>query len=359
MVRHSTAATALAALLILSGCELPTTAMNARKSNGADRVTADSTEPVPDWTPAPPFGWAVFNYEFFPDSIESTFDSLSTTHDTVTWRYRNYPRYTAYGEGWEIPVWTDWNAIYALEARIEYYMEKVGRLGAGILNQVPEYGIAILNRVPGLFSLCDPLGATVYDVEDGINPLVVILVYDRFERESFLCGDARRESVTGVMLHEFGHVIVDPRSKCTARWQDAVKRDRSMFPSQYSMYGVWGHDPRDSLDAKYWDCHDHPPNGALEADTIPTGEDIAESFSFWWLTRCKSGREPAMDNLVAEWFPGRLAILDSLLVTDTTVLASDSVTSCEFPVQPETAAADRFDLLNLKRDTIPDGVIIR
>lgn len=336
---------AIIASAVVQGCDLPTYNVIASESQTATAIS-DSV-PSPDWVPAPPFGWGVFKYEFFPDSMPTTFDSLSTMMDSVTWRYRDYPKFTAYGGGWEVPVWTDGGASYAIRPRIEYYMEKLGRLGGGILSQAPPYGIALLDRVPGHLSLCDPLGATVYDRDTG-EPQMVILVYDQFEEESILCGSAVGESVTGVMLHEFGHAIADPLIRCTADWRAAMEADR-VFPSEYSKYLSYGNDPRlgtsDSTDVKYWPCTEHPPADASASDTIPSGEDVAESFSFWWLTRCKPGQEPVMDSVVAGTFPHRLAVLDSTFA---------SSGKCVFP----TVAADRIALVH-RRDTIPDGIVVR
>ena len=337
----------VAIVVAMLGCEVPTTGMASHETSTA--VSFDELDVAPDWVPAPPFGWGIFKYEFFPDSTATTFDSISTAMDSVTWRYRDYPRFTAYGDGWEVPVWTDGGASYAVRPRVEHYMAKLGRLGAGILSQIPPYGIALLDRVPGLLSLCDPLGATVYDTDTG-EPQVVILVYNQFEEESFICGNAIGESATGVMLHEFGHVIADPLIRCTAAWRAAVDAER-IFPSEYARYLSWGHDPRigtaDSTDVEYWQCADHPPEGAVAADTIPSGEDVAESFSFWWLTRCKNGHEVVMDSVVAGTFPHRLAVLDS-------TFASNG--GCTFPV----VAADRLPFMDTtQRDTVPDGIVIR
>ena len=368
IARKSLTATILAALAILA-CDVATPSLvDVPVPVVADAPVGPLEIPSADWVPEPPFGWGVFDYEFFPDSLESTFDSLSTVYDSVTWRYRDYPRFTAYGEGWQIPVWTNSYPSYSVRDRVEYYMEKIGRLGAGILNQVPEYGIALLDRVPGLFSLCDPLGATVYDSDADVkSPLVIILVYDQFEYESFLCGDARETSVGGVMLHEFGHVIADPVLSCTARWRRAVTGDSERFPSQYSQYLSQGYDPRtgteDEDDIGYWPCMDYPAVGALEADTIPSGEDVAESFAMWWLTRCKAGEEPVMDELVASWFPNRLFALDSAM--DVSAVADSTyVPRCQFPVRmPTIAAGDWIDdpIIGLppRRNTIPNGIIVR
>lgn len=249
-----------------------------------------------------------------------------------------------------------------IRPRVEKHMEAFGRLGAGILSQTPEYGIGLVDRVPRFSAQC-PLGMTAYVGRrgEGFWPTAVVLVYPRWADRLSLdydsrysnCNDVTDISPTGVMLHEFGHALADPLVGCTQRWRDAVVADSARFPSIYARYNVQGHHPEGSQ-PDYWQCEDYPPAGAIEADTIPSGEDIAESFSAWWLTRCKAGDEPVMDAVVASWFPNRLAALDRALDPRMATADSTYVTSCQFPV----VAADRFALPGRPtRDTIPDGFV--
>lgn len=351
---------ALLAFMMLAACESPVSEMVAGPKDASSSLP-QVDEPFMDWVPAPPFGTHISKYEFFPDTLASTFDSISTAYDTVTWRNREYPRVTAYGNGWTVPVWTD--AILStspeltramLAPRVERYMTKIGRLGAGILNQTPEYGIALLDRIPGASSL---LGATYYSHNDstGLVPLMVVLVYDL--SEGLLPTD---HSATGIMLHEFGHVIADPILKCSEKWRDALIDDHELFPSLYSRYLVKDHDPRigtsQERNIDYWDCEKHPTANAARGDTIQSGEDIAESFSAWWLVRCKAGDEPTLDNLVTAWFPHRLTTLDRAL--DPRARQPFYTPACQFPItEDESAAANRFMQPPKGRDTIPDGII--
>lgn len=352
----------------LVACEFPVSNMAA--TSGSESVMSDP-EVSPDWVPEPPFGSHVASYEFFPDSVESTFDSISTAFDTVTWRDEDFLRFTAYGDGWEVPVFTDDGQLATLgmvRPRVEKYMEHFGRLGAGLLSQVPEYGIGLLKRVPRYYTRC-PLGLTTFVGlrGEGFYPTTVVLIYPRWADRLSLdydswysdCDDARgRISATGVMLHEFGHVLADPFVGCTAKWRDALVADSARFPSVYARYDVEGYHPEGSR-ADYWKCKDYPPVDATAVDTIPSGEDVAESFSMWWLTRCKPGDEPVMDALVESWFPNRLAVLDDAVGSDGLLTDPTNMTDCKFPV----IAADRHhvQLRNelFKRDTIPDGIIVR
>lgn len=58
----------------LLGCDLPTTGMVSEEASTT--AAPSGLDPEPDWTPAPPFGRYVADYEFFSDSVESTFDSI-------------------------------------------------------------------------------------------------------------------------------------------------------------------------------------------------------------------------------------------------------------------------------------------
>ncbi|MDE2654431.1 MAG: hypothetical protein OXI71_11545 [Gemmatimonadota bacterium] len=338
---------------MLAACELPI----SETVVGPEEISpsqAQADESFLDWVPIPPFGTHVSTpYEFFPDSVESTFDSISTAYDTVTWRGRDYPRVIAYGDGWTVPVWSNPSVAHSLVAdRIEKYMQKIGRLGRGILARSPEYGIALLDRVPNAPS--STLGTTVYrhDDDSGLVPMLVILAYDPFEG---LLGSDHSEA--GIVLHEFGHVIVDPVLNCTEKWRDAVIDDNHAFPSIYSRYGVKDYDPRigtrQERSIEYWNCERYPILHAAVGDTIPSGEDIAESFAMWWLTRCKAGDEPALDRVAAAWFPNRLATLDRAM--DPHARDPSYISTCQFPIEA-ASDADRLRLDGSLPSTIPDGI---
>lgn len=356
----------LAAVCLLTVCD---SLANMVATSGSEAISSEP-ESSPDWVPEPPFGRYVADYEFFPDSIASTFDSLSTAFDTVTWRDEDFLRFTAYGKGWETPVFTDGDQFEVLlgliRPRVEKYMTHFGRLGAGILSQVPEYGIGLLDRVPRSNTRC-PLGMTAFVGlrGEGFWPTAVVLIYPRWVDRLSLdydsryseCDDARGISATGVMLHELGHVLADPHVGCTERWRDALLADSARFPSVYARYDVKGYHPEGAR-ANYWECKDYPPVEATEADTIPSGEDIAESFSMWWLTRCKTGDEPVMDALVESWFPNRLAVLDQTLDPRAQV-DSVYIPTCQFPITPLDKHLIRFLDELFQPDTIPDGIIVR
>jgi hypothetical protein len=319
-------------------------------------AATDGGDAALDWVPAPPFGTHVMAYEFFPDSMESTFDSISTAYDTVTWRGSDYSRVTAYGDGWQVPVWTEPSVAHFMVAtRIEKYMTRIGRLGAGLLSRSPEHGIAILTEVPGGASSL--LGATYFDFDRDnrlLVPILVVLVYDPIED---LAG-TDKYSTAGIVLHEFGHVIPDPLLKCTESWRDALLDDREAFPSLYARYNVSGYDPRIGTSAErrinYWDCVKYSTVHMAAGDTIPSGEDVAESFAMWWLTRCKKGDEPMLDRLLEAWFPNRLAALDRAL--DPRARTPYYVPSCPYPIVPIVSEDGLQAAEQLRPDTIPDGI---
>ena len=362
--------------LLAAACESPVSEMVDR---GPARESAPDMVVATDWIPAPPFGSHVSSYEFFPDSMESSFDSLGAEAvGVLEWEDAEYTIYRAFGDGWEIDVWTEVDTrdhpceamrpfpeLYAgclalhgsfdagYRGRVSRYMREFGKISRPMIQVLADtlkYGVAAVEDYPGYNDGCDPAGFTRYaydrnNPEDGFRAVAIGLVVSVFEDVSEVNQKCRGTfwggSQGGVWLHEIGHALADPSLKCDAGYRAAFERD-GLFPSTYATYHVEGYHPT-GVAASYHPCDDAPSLPATEADSLANGEDVAESFGFWWLRRCRAGDEPFMDRTVDSGFGNRLSMFDGIFsaVPDSAAAASDSVSTspqCVFDAYARTRA---------------------